>query len=217
MAISFPTSPTVGQTYTYNNRTWIWNGSGWAIQQTTLNAIEIATGLGYIPFSENGGRINTLGQSGETVIYGNNVTTPNLYTANHFFESTQNNYIQYNGSNAYSFIAGGANVGYANSSSFNFGNTVSNNVVSNTIIANSYIISNGYITANSYMSVGNTTVNTSANGLMFHAHMGYTNEKTFGLGSYSTNASLNMVIVGPYTIATGNTFVVTTGSRVVIV
>jgi hypothetical protein len=29
MAISFPSSPTLNQTYTYNNKTWQWNGSQW--------------------------------------------------------------------------------------------------------------------------------------------------------------------------------------------
>ena len=29
MPSNFPTSPTVGQTYTYNSRTWIWDGSSW--------------------------------------------------------------------------------------------------------------------------------------------------------------------------------------------
>lgn len=29
MAINFPTSPTVGENYTYNSRTWQWNGEGW--------------------------------------------------------------------------------------------------------------------------------------------------------------------------------------------
>ena len=30
--IDFPTSPVVGQTYTYLGRTWAWNGSGWERQ-----------------------------------------------------------------------------------------------------------------------------------------------------------------------------------------
>ena len=30
--INFPTSPTVGQLYTYNGRTWKWDGSGWERQ-----------------------------------------------------------------------------------------------------------------------------------------------------------------------------------------
>jgi len=29
MAINFPTSPTVGQTYTYSGRSYQWNGNGW--------------------------------------------------------------------------------------------------------------------------------------------------------------------------------------------
>ena len=27
--IDFPTSPTVGQSYTFGTRTWTWDGSGW--------------------------------------------------------------------------------------------------------------------------------------------------------------------------------------------
>ncbi len=27
--INFPSSPTVGQSYTFNGRTWTWNGQGW--------------------------------------------------------------------------------------------------------------------------------------------------------------------------------------------
>ncbi len=29
MTIDFPTSPVTGQSYTFNGRTWQWNGSGW--------------------------------------------------------------------------------------------------------------------------------------------------------------------------------------------
>ena len=29
MALDFPASPTVGQTYTAGNTTWTWNGSSW--------------------------------------------------------------------------------------------------------------------------------------------------------------------------------------------
>lgn len=33
MAIDFPSSPTIGQTYTYNGRSWEWNGEGWEVYQ----------------------------------------------------------------------------------------------------------------------------------------------------------------------------------------
>jgi hypothetical protein len=41
MPIAFPISPTVGQTYTYNGREWIWNGDGWAYN---INAGQVQTG-----------------------------------------------------------------------------------------------------------------------------------------------------------------------------
>ena len=28
--IDFPSSPVIGQTYTYNGRTWTWDGTSWA-------------------------------------------------------------------------------------------------------------------------------------------------------------------------------------------
>lgn len=35
MAISFPTSPTNGQTYQAGNKTWTYNGKGWSASSTT--------------------------------------------------------------------------------------------------------------------------------------------------------------------------------------
>jgi hypothetical protein len=31
MPLDFPSSPTTGQSYTLNGRTWEWNGSGWQV------------------------------------------------------------------------------------------------------------------------------------------------------------------------------------------
>ena len=36
MTISFPSSPTVNQTYTVGSKTWAWNGSTWKISSTAL-------------------------------------------------------------------------------------------------------------------------------------------------------------------------------------
>ena len=35
MSLSFPLSPTVGQTYTSNSNTWTWDGAAWTIKQNT--------------------------------------------------------------------------------------------------------------------------------------------------------------------------------------
>lgn len=35
MALDFPSSPTTNQTYTSGNKTWIWNGTGWIVQNAT--------------------------------------------------------------------------------------------------------------------------------------------------------------------------------------
>ena len=37
--INFPLSPTLNQSYTYNGRTWIWNGTGWELQSGTIGPV----------------------------------------------------------------------------------------------------------------------------------------------------------------------------------
>lgn len=39
--IDFPTSPAVGDTYTYNTRTWRWNGEGWERQVNAGQSVAI--------------------------------------------------------------------------------------------------------------------------------------------------------------------------------
>lgn len=34
MALDFPTSPTLNQVYTSGNKSWVWNGNGWAANNT---------------------------------------------------------------------------------------------------------------------------------------------------------------------------------------
>jgi len=43
MPLSFPASPTVGQTYTVGTRTWTWDGSIWSMQAMTLGVASIST------------------------------------------------------------------------------------------------------------------------------------------------------------------------------
>ena len=43
MALAFPSSPTVNQTYTSGTRTWTWNGTAWKLPSTALTGI---TGTG---------------------------------------------------------------------------------------------------------------------------------------------------------------------------
>lgn len=41
MPLDFPTSPTLGQTYTFNGKTWQWNGTGWV--SPTIAASSLTT------------------------------------------------------------------------------------------------------------------------------------------------------------------------------
>ena len=39
MAISFPTSPTVNDTYTYNSKTWTWDGTVWRLTTSVVSVL----------------------------------------------------------------------------------------------------------------------------------------------------------------------------------
>ena len=68
-------------------------------------------------------------------------------------------------------------------------------------------------TFNSNTTVGNATfANTFLN-----SYTGISNPQSLTAGVLQTNASLNTLLVGPYTIASGNSLVITSGSRLVIV
>ncbi len=44
--IDFPSSPTLGQTYTYGSRTWVWNGSGWERQINAGQTVSVFITVG---------------------------------------------------------------------------------------------------------------------------------------------------------------------------
>lgn len=44
MPIDFPSSPSLNQTYTYNNKVWIWNGTYWAGALSTVSTVPAIVG-----------------------------------------------------------------------------------------------------------------------------------------------------------------------------
>jgi hypothetical protein len=57
MAIDFPSSPALNDTYTEAGKTWVWNGGGWIVQPITLTSGAITAALGYTPLSVSGGTL----------------------------------------------------------------------------------------------------------------------------------------------------------------
>lgn len=170
-------------------------------------------------------------------INGNTFSQPSTWTINgpsdgYLYTSNGNMAIGVAGANSLSFFAGGTlannevfriNNGnfffgvnsaiYANGSIGQPGQVLTTNSTGQVYWANS--VASG-LSGNS-ISVGNSTVNSVVNSIMVSTTIGYQNQNTFTTGSYTTPVGFNTMIVGPYTIATGNSIVVTTGTRLVII
>lgn len=43
MAINFPSSPSVNDQYTFDNKTWVYNGTGWALLSNIVTASPLTT------------------------------------------------------------------------------------------------------------------------------------------------------------------------------
>lgn len=67
--IDFPTSPVVNQTYTFNGRTWVWNGSGWERQINAGQTVSVFITVG--PMVELGVTAlpNTVGADWASITY----------------------------------------------------------------------------------------------------------------------------------------------------
>jgi hypothetical protein len=77
--LNFPTSPSLNQTYTFGNKTWIWNGLGWALStQGAINGVvigNVAPASGAFTTLSATGNINT---SGNISALGNVTVTQNI-------------------------------------------------------------------------------------------------------------------------------------------
>ena len=69
--LNFPTSPTLNDTYSFNGKTWVWNGEGWQLQnQGAINGLVIGN------VTPADGTFTALSATGNVV--GGNVTTTGL-------------------------------------------------------------------------------------------------------------------------------------------
>ena len=104
-------------------------------------------------------------------------------------------------------VGGATNVAsqYAWTNTQSFSNTITftGPILANTVNATSF-------------TTGNSTSNVVANSIMVVASLGHSNPNTFNMGSYTTVTGINTLLAGPFTISTGNTLVITAGSRVVV-
>ncbi len=50
--IDFPTTPVQGDTYTFNGRTWLWNGAGWERQVNAGQIVSVFVGTNTLVISE---------------------------------------------------------------------------------------------------------------------------------------------------------------------
>lgn len=70
MALAFPSSPTVNQTYTSGTRTWTWNGTAWKLPSTALTGV---TGTGNAVLSASPTFTGTV--SAATITTSENITS----------------------------------------------------------------------------------------------------------------------------------------------
>ena len=215
MPLNFPTSPSLNDTYTFNNKTWIWNGNAWAINNTgAINGIPIGN------TNPSTGNFTSLAASSLT-LSGNIIPTANITydigtSANRFKDIWLSNSTIYIG--AASITTDGGNLVLTNPDG---GQSV--------VSGNQTVSSNTLVEANSNLAVSNNyislSVNSNANVLLVTASganitgtvniSGNANVGNLGAtglvattisGSLTTNAQPNITSVGTLSSvsATGN-------------
>ena len=191
-----------------------WTGVSTRIQQR----IDVSD-MGYIEFNPAGytygmglygssGYGLTVTQTGQST-FGNTVILGSVGLSANGSLGTSGQVLTTNGTTTYwSTVTGGGGSG-ANSTG---GSGAIQYYNGSTFGSSANLIFNG-----SSISIGNSISNVVVNSVTVVASLGASNPNSFIMGSYTTVAGINTVIAGPYTISTGNTLVVTTGSRIVIV
>ena len=61
MAINFPTSPAVNDTYTYNGQSWLWSGTGWNLRVTPTTLPLTGTRAGLVSVTTGTTSVNVNG------------------------------------------------------------------------------------------------------------------------------------------------------------
>lgn len=149
--ITFPSSPTLNQTYTIGSKTWVWNGYAWDLQ-TSIVLDTFARNQANAAFTRANNSVNA--NTGGTIT-GNIIVAGNV-TSNIFFANT---YIQFaDGSKQYTANAGSgggstdqvardtanaafikANTGTTGANSFGVIYTANNNTYANAATANAQL------------------------------------------------------------------------------
>ena len=214
MPLNFPLNPVLNQTYTFASKTWIWNGSGWALKTlgainnipvgnvtpstggfTALTATSVsATG------NVTGGNVVTAGQ----VSAGGNVTGSNVVTAGQVSATgnVSGNFILGNGS-----LLTGITTTYGNANVAAYLPTYTGNLNPGNLTSNGNVSGANLITAGQISAAGNVTGNyILGNGaLLTGLPATYSNANVAAyLPTYSGNIGANNITATGLISTTGN-------------
>lgn len=132
--ITFPSSPTLNQTYTIGSKTWVWNGYAWDLQTSIVATSDtFARNQANAAYTRanNSVNANTGGTISGSIIVAGNVTS------NIFFANT---YIQFgDGSKQYTANAGSGGGGGTSANGFGVIYTANNNTYANAATANAQL------------------------------------------------------------------------------
>lgn len=83
MPLQFPSNPSVNDTYTFNGKTWLWNGDGWELKKSgAINGIIIGNtspaAATFTDLAADNATIATLNVSGQSNMGGNVIPTANV-------------------------------------------------------------------------------------------------------------------------------------------